>query len=77
LSSSIQELADAIYREKLERARQMSPAERLLAGPQLFDMASEWVKAGIRTQFPDADDTAVERIFRERLALARRLENAA
>lgn len=77
MSESIPELAEAIYREKLERARRMTPAERLLAGPRLFDLASEWVKAGIRAQYPDADADAVERIFRARLALARRLENAA
>ena len=32
-------LADALYREEVVRARAMSPAEKLLEGPRLFDRA--------------------------------------
>lgn len=69
-----QELIDAIYWEKVEAARRMSPEEKLFAGAELFDYACEITKAGIRHQFPDADEEEVLRILRERLALAERLE---
>jgi hypothetical protein len=32
------------------------------------------MRSGIRAQFPDADDEAVERILHARLEIARRLE---
>ena len=41
-----QELIDDIYREKVERARQMSFDEKLLGGLVLFDNACELAKAG-------------------------------
>ena len=47
-----------------------------LAGPQLFDMACRLMKDGIRMQFPEADEGRVEEVFRQRLAIARRLEEA-
>jgi hypothetical protein len=71
---SIKELADALYREEVERARRMSPEEKFWAGPRLFDMACEVTKAGIRHQHPEASEDEVRRILRERLALAEKLE---
>jgi hypothetical protein len=68
------ELIDAIYREKVLRARAEPLAEKLLAGPRLFSMATEWTKAGIRAQNPDADEARVLEILRQRIALKRRLE---
>lgn len=70
-----QELVDDIYREKVLRARTSSPGEKILDGPELFDWACEWMVAGIRNQFPDADLKGVRSIVEERLALRRRLEN--
>ena len=69
------ELIDAIFRERVEKARRMSPADKLLAGPRLFDQVCRRMAAGIRSQFPEADESRVQEILRERLALARRLEN--
>ena len=63
-----------LYREEVQRARQMSPEEKFLAGGELFENACTLMVAGIRSQFPDADDAEVERILIQRLALARRLE---
>jgi hypothetical protein len=70
------ELADAIYRENVLRARQMSPAEKLLAGPRLFARVCRIMVDGIRHQFPNADEQRVQEILAERLALLRRLEGA-
>jgi hypothetical protein len=70
-----QELVDALYREKVLQERKMSPGEKLFAGAELFDLASQVTLAGIRAQFPGIDEQGALRILRERLALARRLED--
>lgn len=68
------ELVDAIYRDKVLQARRMSLEEKFLAGAQLFDYACRITMDGIRSQHPDADERRVRDILRERLELARRLE---
>ena len=69
------ELLAQLEREDLEQARRMTPEQRMLAGAELFDYACQITKAGIRADHPDADDAAVLRILRERLELARRIED--
>ena len=71
----IAELADELFRERVERARRMTEEQKLLAGPQLFDFACRFTCAGIRHQFPGATEEDVRRILRERLEIGRRLEN--
>ncbi len=70
-----QELIAEIYRERVHQARETPPAEKLLAGLTLFELCAGIMADGIRSQFPDADDRRVQEILRQRLALARRLEN--
>ncbi len=60
--------------EEVLWARSMSDEEKFLAGADLFDRACTLMAAGIRSDFPAADDDEVERILTQRLALARRLE---
>jgi hypothetical protein len=69
------DLIDEVFRAKVEQARRMTPEEKLLAGPRLFDRMCRAMRDGICFQFPDASPEEVERILRERLAIARRLEN--
>ena len=69
------ELVDELYWEEVLRARAQPPEEKLLAGPRLFELACQVTLAGIRHDHPEADDQEALRILRERLALARRLEN--
>ncbi len=69
------ELIDDTFRQKVLRARQLTPDERFRAGPELFRMACEWAKWGIRDQHPDADEAEVSAILKQRLALRRRLES--
>ncbi len=69
-----QELADALYRDKLAAARATLPEERLLDGPRLFDFACAFTLAGIKDQFPDADEAQVRRILEERLRIQELLE---
>jgi hypothetical protein len=70
----IKELADEIYRERVLRARAMPIDQKFLAGAQLFEDACRLTCDGIRHQNPGIDEASVQRILRERLALARRLE---
>lgn len=68
------ELIDDIFRERVLRARQESPEEKLLDGPRLFGMYCRIVADGIRNQFPDADEQRVQEILAQRIALMRRLD---
>ena len=67
-------LSDQLFREEVLAAREMTPEEKLLAGPQLFDFACRIAMDGIRKQFPDADEERVRQILAERVELGRRLE---
>jgi len=66
---------DDLYLERVERARQQTFEEGFLAGGELFELGCEFMAAGIRMQFPEADAGRVRQIIAERLALGRRLEN--
>jgi hypothetical protein len=61
-------------RDEVQWARQMPPAEKLIAGARLFDYACTIMAAGIRRQHPSASDQEVLNIVRERLEWARRWE---
>jgi hypothetical protein len=69
-----QPLADALYRERVLRARRTPPEQRMLDGARLFDLGCTVTLAGIRTQHPDWTEHEIARELRRRLALARRLE---
>lgn len=64
-----------IDRDRALRARQEPMEEKLVAGIELFDLACEFARAGIRMENPDADDATVEDMLRRRLAIARELED--
>ena len=69
-------LDDQLYRDEVLAARAMTPEEKLLAGPQLFDFACRIALDGIRNQFPDVDEQRIRQILAERVELGRRLENS-
>ena len=73
----VKQLADAIFRDRVLRARQTPPEEKLLDGARLFDYACRITEAGIRNQYPEADDRRVAELLRERVELQRRLERIA
>jgi hypothetical protein len=72
----IKELADELFRERVRRARETPPEEKLMDGPRLFDLACKVVADGIRHQYPDADEQQVQKLLAERVALMRRLEES-
>lgn len=69
------EFVDALWRKFLA-ARRVSPEQRLRAGPALFDSACKITLAGIHGQNPGIGDAQALEFLRQRLALARRLEDA-
>lgn len=68
-------LTDPTDPERIERARRMTPEQKLLAGGELFAGVEQRMKAGIRAEKPDATEEEVISILRERLAIARRVED--
>ena len=70
-----QELVDAIYRDRVLRARQVPPEKKLLAGAELFEQVCERMRAGLRDENPGADEPAIEILLRKRLSLLRRLRS--
>ena len=74
--SSIASLADVLYREEILRARAMSPEDKLLEGPRLFERACRVMGEGIRYQYPDLDDAGVLALVRERLDRVTALERS-
>jgi hypothetical protein len=68
---SLEQLADALYREEVARARAMIPAEKLLEGPRLFDRACRLMADGVRHRQPDLDEPSVLKAVAE---LLRRLQ---
>lgn len=71
-----QQLVDDLFWEEIERARAMSPAEKLRAGAELFEYACRITLAGIRHQHPEASEEELRRILEARLELAERLEES-
>ena len=70
----IAELTDAIHREKIERARRMSPSEKFFAGAELFEEACEISMQGIRNDHPHFNEDQVLVELKRRLDLGRKLE---
>lgn len=69
-------LADTLYREEVARARAMSPAEKLLEGPRLFERSCRLMADGVRHRHPDFDAAAVRAEVEAQLARLRAIETS-
>lgn len=69
-------LADALYRERVLRARRTPPEVRILQGPELFDYACTASLCGLRMEMPNATEGELRLGLRRRLAIGRQLQNA-
>ncbi len=69
-----QELVDAIYRERVLRARRTPIELKLRAGGDLFEEVCQRMADGLRDENPGADEATIQDLLRRRLALVRRLE---
>jgi hypothetical protein len=68
------ELTDEIWREKIRRAKAMTPEERFAEGLRLSDFVFDMMRAGIRDRFPDVSEDQVDRILCQQLERVRRIE---
>ena len=69
-------LAGVLYREEIARARAMSPEDKLLEGPRLFERSCRVMRDGIRHQHPELDDAGVLALLRARLDRVRAIERS-
>jgi len=76
MNPEFQPLADAIYRDRVLRARRTPPEKRILEGPRLFDYACAITLAGLRSQHPKATEAELRVALRQRLAFGRKLKMA-
>jgi hypothetical protein len=70
----IDQLAAAIYRDKVLRAREMTPEERLIEGFRLFHEAMTFTAAGVANELGTTDEAAVMAEVRRRFDLVRKIE---
>ena len=62
-------------RSRFRNAEAMTFEQRLLAGPDLFDLCKAMMRTGIRMDHPHADEAEVERLLAERLRAQQRRES--
>ncbi len=68
------DLADALFREKVLRARQQTPSEKWAICFELHELAIATMRAGIVAQFPERDDSGIAAELDRRLRIRRQLE---
>ena len=73
MESTIKPLADAIYADKVRRARGLTMGERIDTAIELFEGALGLMRDGIRAQFPNASVDEVESLLRKRLKRLRQV----
>jgi Rv0078B-related antitoxin len=61
---------EAATKLQIELYRSMSGEQRLKIALGLHELSCELAREGIRRQYPDAGEAEVERLLRQRLALA-------
>ena len=76
MNDEFQALADTLFWEKIERARKISPEDRMKAGPELFDYACAITMNALRERTPNATEVELLEKVRERIAIKRQLEEA-
>ena len=67
MNSDFQPLADALYRERVLRARRTPPEERILDGIRLYDQAIERMRLGVQLQNPRAEPAEIEDLLKQRI----------
>jgi hypothetical protein len=59
--------ADNALNQQIERYRRMTGEQRLRIALELYELSCNVAREGIRRQNPNADETEVERLLRQRL----------
>jgi hypothetical protein len=68
-------LIEDLELDKLESARRMTPGDKLLAGPRLFDFSCQFALADIRRRNPQADPARLIELLRERVRIGLEIED--
>jgi hypothetical protein len=71
--ADIKPMADAIFADKVRRARAAPASRKMGWGPELFAEACVRMKDGIRHQFPNATETEVGAMLLQRLKRLRQV----
>ena len=66
---------DADYWRDIERAKQMTPQERVHIGHELFERAIYLMTQGLKMQYPDLSEAELRELRRERLARIQKWES--
>jgi hypothetical protein len=66
-------LIDAIYRDKVLRARAIPIGEKVHSGAELFEMVCQRMRDGLRSENPGADAATIEDLLRQRLDRLRKV----
>ncbi len=72
----INQLADAIYRDKVLRARKLTMDEKLSDGFEMFDLSCRLMADGVRYQLGLTDEQEVWRAVAKRLSIVRKMDEA-
>jgi hypothetical protein len=72
----IKALQNAIFWDKVERAKRTPVAERIATGPQLFDEMMSFIRGVIAGQHPEYTPEDVTREVKRRLAIGQMLDDA-
>lgn len=57
---------DRSFRHRVQRSQKLTPEARFYDTLEMIDLSQELMRAGVRMQFPDADDQQVREIMRKR-----------
>jgi hypothetical protein len=60
----IPELLSELYRERVLRARRMSPDHKVRLGFEMFEQGCQWMADQVRRHFPEATEEQVRGIVR-------------
>ena len=71
IASELRPMVEVIHRDKIRRAKAMTPEQRMEAAFDMIDFAYETMENGIRNEQPDADEATITRILRQRLSRIR------
>jgi hypothetical protein len=74
--AGIRELADAIYRDKVRRARSEDPVQKLLDGFELFERGLAITKLDVIRKLGTTDEIAVQEALRRRFERVRQVREA-
>lgn len=72
---TLRELQESIQDSKIARAAQLSEAEKLMLGAQLYDDGLRWLQQVILAEYPHWSEEEVHAEIRRRRLIARRIDD--